>query len=160
MNPEMIRLFCQKLQQMERDLSCCLKIEAECCGVSMAQWQSLLEIARKEEPSLAQVAVGLGLDTSTLSRMVNNLVNLGLVNRVLNPEDRRYVSLTLTDHGKTVCSAIESSINSYILKVFDAIPIEKQSQVVESVALLADAVNRCSGQCDCDLGVVSNLKME
>jgi len=125
----------------------------------MAQCQSLLEIA-KEETSVVKVASRLGLDTSTLSRMVNNLVNLGLVNRVLNPEDRRYVSITLTDQGKLACGLIEKSINNYILKILESIPLEKQSQVVESVAILADAVNRCNGQCDCYPDIESKLKME
>ena len=159
MDPETIGLFCEKLRQMERDLSCCFKIETECCGVSMAQYHSLFEIAKQEQPSLAEVAAGLGLDTSTLSLMVNNLVILGLVNRVLNPEDRRYVSLTLTDQGKKVCHEIESSISNYIEKIFKAIPPEKQSQVVESIALLTNAVGRCGGQWDCD-PAIAKLRME
>jgi DNA-binding MarR family transcriptional regulator len=156
MNQEKATLFIEKLQQLERELSCCLKVEIECCGVSMAQCQALLEIAKKEETSVVEVASGLALDTSTLSRMVNNLVNLGLVNRVLNPEDRRYVSLTLTAQGKKIGSSVETSISNYILKVFELIPVEKQSQVVESVAILADAVYQCNGQCDCKPDIRSN----
>ena len=160
MDKETIALFCEKLQQLERNLAWCLKNETECCGVSMAQCQSLLEIAKQEETSVGEVASNLGLDTSTLSRMINNLVNLGLVNRVLNPEDRRYVSLTLTDHGKKVCGLIETSISNYIVKIFESIPVEKQQQVVDSVALLAEAVNKCNEPCDCYPDIVSNLKME
>jgi DNA-binding MarR family transcriptional regulator len=148
MDQESLAQFIKKLQQLERDLSCCLKSETECCGVSIAQCQSLLEIANKGEPSLNEIATALGLDNSTLSRMVNNLVNLGLVNRVLNPEDRRYVSLTLTEQGKSICKMIETSNINYIQKVFEHSPTEKQLQVVESVALLADAISRCN----CDQG--------
>jgi DNA-binding MarR family transcriptional regulator len=160
MNKEMIALFCDKLQQLERDLACCLKSETECCGVSMAQCQSLLEIAKQEETSVGEVAANLGLDTSTLSRMINNLVNLGLVNRVLNPEDRRYVSLTLTDQGKKVCGSIEESITNYVAKIFELIPAEKQQQVVENVAILADVINKCNQQFPACRDLINQLKME
>jgi DNA-binding MarR family transcriptional regulator len=150
MDQEILTQFIEKLHQLERGLSCCLKIETQCCGVSMAQRQSLLEIAQNEQTSLVEVAAGLGLDTSTLSRMVNNLVNLGLVNRVLNPEDRRYISLSLTEQGKGLCNSLETSISNYILKILSAIPPEKHAQVVESIALLANAVNQCNEQGDGD----------
>lgn len=149
MDKATITFFCEKLQQLERDLAWCLKSESECCGVSMAQCQSLLKIAKNEETSVVKVAESMGLDTSTLSRMINNLVNLGLVNRVLNPEDRRYVSITLTDQGKKVCHLIEESINNYVARIYDLIPAEKQQQVVENVAVLADAINKCNEQNPC-----------
>ena len=155
MDQKSLSLFIEKLEQLERDLSCCFKLETECCGVSIAQGHSLLEIGKKGEPSLNEIATALGLDNSTLSRMVNNLVNLGFVNRVLNPEDRRCVSLTLTEQGKMVCGLVETSTVNYIRKIFEHIPGEKHSQVIESVAILADAVNQCIGQCNCAPDVVN-----
>ncbi|HBE78945.1 MAG TPA: MarR family transcriptional regulator [Firmicutes bacterium] len=160
MDQEILTQFIEKLHQLEKGLSCCFKIETQCCGVSMAQCQSLLEIARKEQISLVEVAAGLGLDTSTLSRMVNNLVNLGLVNRVLNPNDRRYISLSLTEQGKRLCNSLETSISNYILKILGAIPAEKHAQVAESIALLASAVKQCGEPCNCEPGDPANSSLK
>lgn len=82
----------------------------------------------------------MGIDTSTLSRQINGMVNVGLVNRVLNPKDRRYVLITLTKQGQKVCQSIEERCNKHYTRVFEFIPREKHEQVLESFNLLVEAI--------------------
>src|SRR5512133_88549 len=91
-----IRNFREKLRQLEREIGWQLKSDTECCGVTLAQCHILLEIGKSGEMSIVDLASTLGLDTSTLSRHVNGMVNIGLVDRVLNARDRRFVSISLT----------------------------------------------------------------
>ncbi|MGE5583528.1 MAG: MarR family winged helix-turn-helix transcriptional regulator [Bacillota bacterium] len=149
MDSSRIHLFREKLRQFERDIGWHLKSETGCCGVSIAQCQILLEIARKKEVSIVELAAALGLDASTLSRTINNMVDNGLVNRMLNPGDRRYVSLTLTEQGEKVTGFMEEVYDDYIGKIFEFIPEEKREQALESFLLIADAVNRCNQSFRC-----------
>jgi DNA-binding MarR family transcriptional regulator len=68
----------------------------------MAQCHAVVEIGRAGGISLAELAGLLNLDSSTMSRTVNNLVNSGYVIRELDPKDRRYVTIELTENGRTV----------------------------------------------------------
>jgi len=156
MDIETIRGFREKLRQLEREIGWQLKNDTECCGVTLVQCHIIVEIGNNMETSVVDLATTLGLDTSTLSRHINGMVNFGLVDRVLNPKDRRYVSITLTDQGRKVYRSIEDICNAKYTKLFELIPQEKHQQVLESFYLLVDAfitvgrqdgLNCCEGVC-------------
>jgi DNA-binding MarR family transcriptional regulator len=113
MNIETIRNFREKLRQLEREIGWQLKSDTECCGITLAQCHIILEIGNNGETSVVDLANALGLDTSTLSRHINGMVNVGLVDRVLNPKDRRYVSITLTDQGRKVYRSADAGSRSF-----------------------------------------------
>jgi DNA-binding MarR family transcriptional regulator len=149
METETIRIFREKLRQLERQLGWVLKNDVQCCGISMAQCHALLEIGKKEEIAIVELAALLGLDTSTLSRTIDNMVKAGLVNRLSNPDDRRYVSLTLTRPGKQTYDFIEKANNAFIEMIFAGIPTEKHQQVIESFQILTDAIRQCNESNGC-----------
>lgn len=135
---ELIRILVRNLGVLE-------KSDASCCGVSLTQCHAIVEIGRKERLSLVELAELLGLDKSTMSRTVNSLVEDDLVLRDLDTENRRYVVIQLTENGRNVFQTIEQSMEGYYTAIFSAIPEEKQTQVLESLQLLAEAVrsNKC-----------------
>jgi DNA-binding MarR family transcriptional regulator len=157
MDVEVIRSFREKLRRFEREIGWQLKNDTECCGVTLAQCHILVEIGNTGEMSIVDLAAVLGLDTSTLSRHINGMVNVGLANRVLNPNDRRYVSITLTEQGQKVYRSIEDICNAKYAKIFESIPQEKYQQVLEGFNLLVDAVieaKKTEGPSDCCYGSV------
>ncbi len=67
--------------------------------ISVAQWVVLRTIFENSGVTLNQAAQLVGVDKSSLSRMVERLVQRGLINRA-EGNDRRSVGLTLTATGK------------------------------------------------------------
>lgn len=132
---EMIRLLERKLGILEES-------NVECCKITMAQCHALVEIGRAKNISLNDLAELLNLENSTMSRTVNNLVNSDLVKRDIDPKDRRYVTISLTEGGMKIFEEIENSMNAYFKKVYNSIPDDKRSQVIESIQLLIDAINK------------------
>jgi len=128
-----------------RDLGVLEKNDASCCGVSLTQCHAIVEIGRKEKISLVDLASLLGLDKSTMSRTINNLVKSNLVIRDIDMENRRYVIIQLTEKGSSVFRNIEESMDEYYKCIFNSIPENKRSQVIESLQLLKEAVesNNC-----------------
>lgn len=138
-----------------REYSLLQKNQACGCGTTMAQSQALIEIGRAGEISLVELANLLGLDRSTMSRTVNKLVECGLVSRLEDREDRRYVVLRLTSGGQDTYGTIEGHVLNHYARVLNEIPAEKQGQVLESLALLEGALRKriCScGNPDCTCG--------
>jgi DNA-binding MarR family transcriptional regulator len=140
---EFLGLFREKVRRMERELGWSQKNDIQYCGVTMAQCHALLEIGCRDEVSIVELAAALGADTSTLSRTIDTMVRAGFVNRFSNPQDRRYVSLTLTEQGRAVFDTIDDSFNAYVERVFEFIPPEKHAQVMESLFLLTSALEQC-----------------
>lgn len=128
-----------------RDLGILEKSDASCCGVTITQCHAVVEIGRKEKISLVDLAGLLGLDKSTMSRTINNLVESDLVLRDLDTENRRYVIIQLTENGRNIFRNIEESMNEYYTSIFNSIPENKRGQVMESLQLLTNAVksNKC-----------------
>jgi DNA-binding MarR family transcriptional regulator len=152
MDSGFVKFFRQKVREMQRAPGWSQKNDIQCCGVTMAQCHALLEIGQMGEISIVDLAGILGVDTSTLSRTIDHMVKNGLVGRLLNPQDRRYVSLSLTKEGKAVFDTIEATFDTYFTRVFGFIPEEKHSQVMESLMLLTTALGRCSREYQCCVG--------
>ncbi|MEW5784170.1 MAG: MarR family transcriptional regulator [Bacillota bacterium] len=117
--------------------------------MTTAQCHALMEVGKKYEISLVELADSLGLDTSTLSRTIDGMVQAGLVERRAKPDDRRYVSISLADRGKKVFGDIARTFNDYYTAVFALIPEEKHRQVLESFMLLEEAISKSSNRQCC-----------
>jgi DNA-binding MarR family transcriptional regulator len=126
---------------LARNLGLLDKSEASCCGTTIGQCHSIIEIGAAQEISLNELAEILNLDNSTISRTVNNLVDQHLVIREINPQDRRYIKLKLTDRGWAVYESIEKNMNMYFGSILKDIPEEKHEQIIESLMLLVKAMN-------------------
>ncbi|MFL0266689.1 MarR family winged helix-turn-helix transcriptional regulator [Candidatus Clostridium radicumherbarum] len=135
---ELIRVLVRNLGILEES-------EATCCGTTISQCHAIVEIGRVKEISLNELAELLSLDKSTMSRTINKLVDSGLAIRELYPEDRRYISIKLTNEGIKIFDNIECSMEQYYQSIFTTIPEEKREQVLESLQLIINAAkqNKC-----------------
>lgn len=118
------------------------KVNASCCGLTAGQCQAIVEIGIAKEISLRELAKLLNLDTSTMSRNINILVEQGYVLREMDQEDRRYVKLILSEKGGRICHGLKEAIDLYFSDVLEAIPAEKREQVLESLDLLVNALTK------------------
>lgn len=102
---------------------------ASCCnGISVAQCHTLLEIEKNNEISVSELAGNLSLDKSTVSRTVEGLVNISLVDRVTPKENRRLALLNLTENGKQVCSTINYTNDLYVKRVLKDFSNEEREE--------------------------------
>jgi DNA-binding MarR family transcriptional regulator len=68
--------------------------------MSVPQYRTLAFVYRNEGASLSEVGDHIGLTLPTMSLLVDGLVARGLVSRRTDPEDRRRMTLTLTEAGR------------------------------------------------------------
>jgi Transcriptional regulators len=68
-----------------------------------------------------QIAEILCLETSTISGVLDRMQKKGLIDRVINKEDRREVQVTITEKGKALqqpITEIIDEVNAQVLKDF------------------------------------------
>lgn len=71
-------------------------------GLTLSQWQVLATLSRLDRATMGEVAAFCATDRTTLTRTVDRMVEVGLVQRDRDPVDRRQVRLNLTDKGREV----------------------------------------------------------
>jgi len=144
MKREQIAIVLEKLRILMRESYDVSTDQRSVCDLTYSQCHTLLEVGTRGEVSLVDLASGLGLDTSTLSRTIQSLVMLGLVTRTTNERDRRYVKIELSDEGRKVYEAIGALYYDFIARVFAFIPARKHGAVIEDIGLFADAMKRAN----------------
>jgi DNA-binding MarR family transcriptional regulator len=146
--PENARLLREILRTLVKNLGILEKDEGYCCGLTYTQYCAVIEIGRLSNISLKDLAEKLGLDKSTMSRAVNNLVKQDLLILETLPENRRFVKINLTEKGQCLFNRIESASEQYYQNILGSIPEDKTQQVMESLEFLLESVrkNKC---CNC-----------
>ena len=127
MNTIIIRKFRNNLRHFERQLEM-QNASGCCCGVSLTQCHLLMELNKEDGITVNTLSARLVLDKSTISRTVEGLVNMGMVNMIIPKENRRTTHIYLTDEGNRVCATINSGNDDYFFKAMSAIP-EKDREV-------------------------------
>lgn len=74
--------------------------------VSVTQFRALVVVAGREAIHLAALAQAMGVHPSNATRTCDRLVALGLLDRRDNPDDRRHLSLTLTENGRQLVDRV------------------------------------------------------
>ena len=132
---DQVKLFRENTRRLEMNLGNINKSDCCCCGISDTQCFILVEIGRKPDISVKELAGILRLDKSGISRMVEELVQKEFVERKPSKEDRRYVVLNLTVKGSERFNQIENNTNIKFKSILDRIPEEKRNQVIEALEL-------------------------
>ena len=133
-----VKKFRELLRRFERELF--MQNSCSCCnGVTLAQCYTLLEIESNGKESLTELAKKLGLDKSTISRTVDGLVNVGLVDRTIPADNRRMATIQLTSAGKNICNTINNVNDKYFEDTLSALSETEQPELIR---LLETILNR------------------
>ena len=85
-------------------------------GITQALGYMLINV-REEGIAVSQIALLSGVKSTSLSRMLKNMEELGLIYREADPADKRSVKIFLTDFGKEkrqVAKDVVRRFNEYL----------------------------------------------
>jgi DNA-binding MarR family transcriptional regulator len=94
------------------------------------------------EISLSRLSEYLGLDKSSLSRTVEGLVKLTLLQRKESSEDRRYHSIGLTETCKIFVDSLNKECDDYYRPIYEALPKELRKRIHEDFEALFEAFSQ------------------
>jgi DNA-binding MarR family transcriptional regulator len=104
--------------------------------MSVPQYRTLAFVYRNEGASLSEVCDHIGLTLPTMSTLVDGLVARGLVNRRTDPEDRRRMTLTLTEPGRTRLQSARASTMAYLEDKVRQLPASDRATVTLAMRIL------------------------
>lgn len=112
-------------------------------GMTLLQLTALHVISAQAPVALTDVARALGTGPPATSAMVDRLIRTGLVARASDPQDRRRVQLTITDHAKTMIGEIDLSTARRLQAALNDMGPPGRRYLID---VLRDTVRRSAGQ--------------
>ncbi len=106
---------------------------------SLPQMAALFALDEAGELTVKQVAELLGRSVSATSRLLDQLVERGLVGRREDEHDRRAKRITITEGGRALIAQLERTRAETQWAVVEHLSAEEQAEVARAMALLAKA---------------------
>lgn len=109
--------------------------------VTLPQFRALVLIDIHDAMTVAQLADALGVVPSTATRMCDRLVAKELVDRTVDPANRRQVTLTLRTEGRALIARSTRQRKREINRLLKSIPAGAQADLAEALGLLVQAAH-------------------
>ncbi len=138
---EILSLAYQRFNALQRG-------EKRCFGVTMSQCVALETLLREGRMPVRELSQRMGLDTSTVTRLVDVLVRDGIAQRARDEAgDRRRVFVSLSETGHELAGRLECCADDYCERILERIPAERREDVHEALQHLVKAIDDLPAAC-------------
>jgi DNA-binding MarR family transcriptional regulator len=110
--------------------------------LSVAQMATLMLLDAERGGTVGGLANDLGRSLSATSRLIDQLVRRGLVNRREDNRDRRIKRIGLTERGAELIGGVQRQRSEAQLAVMATLTDTERAQVMRGMSLLAEAASR------------------
>lgn len=145
MSLDLKRQLIAQLVESSRILRNYIEHRAKGRGTTRAQWIVLFQLRQQEGLSQVDLAEVLELQPISLVRLLDRLVNQGLLERRNDPKDRRANRLFLTASGRQLVDDLDSLRDSIASDVLQDVPAEA---IETSLQTLREIKERIKGLAD------------
>jgi DNA-binding MarR family transcriptional regulator len=110
-------------------------------SLTLPQLRSLVALHTCGPIKLAAMAATLGVTPSTALRMAERLQSLGLIDRRVNPDNRREVVLRLTPEGQELVDRVLDHRRAAIRALVERLPARERAGLVPALKALTAAAD-------------------
>ncbi len=108
-------------------------------GLSLSQLSALLHIYRGES-GVSEVGEYLGVSSAAASQMLERLVQMGLVTRTEDPNDRRAKRIALTEEGQRIVEESLTARQTWLNELADSLSGAEKDQIIAALQILIERV--------------------
>jgi DNA-binding MarR family transcriptional regulator len=112
--------------------------------ITLSQYSLLLPLSGSDTARVSDLAAGAGIAPSTASRILDALERRAIIRRARSMEDRRGVTVTLTDHGRAALAQQHEWMRARQLEFFADLPDEERQLVSDLLVRLAALIDELS----------------
>jgi DNA-binding MarR family transcriptional regulator len=116
------------------------------CGVSVTQCYALEVVHDRGALTMGQLAAQLYLDVSTVTRVMDQLVAGGFVQRIPDAKDRRIIRAAITERGTDQVSRIRAGLLEEYRAVLEQLPSGGRESVIKAFGLMLDSFRQRNEQ--------------
>jgi DNA-binding MarR family transcriptional regulator/GNAT superfamily N-acetyltransferase len=104
--------------------------------LSLAEARVLYELAHRSQPTASEIAAGLGLDMSYLSRILQGFSRAKFIRRRPSKSDRRQSTITLTTAGQQLFDSLDRRSSDQVSDMLTSLTSEQQMNLVASMTTI------------------------
>lgn len=130
----------RQLYQFLKNYELCEQLCASQFKVTVAQGYALMSLPREGSVSMNELSQAMGLASSTMTRMVDQLVGKALASRAPDPEDRRVVRVGPTALGQELRADLEKAQQDFLVAAVEDIQEDERSTVLHALDRITSAI--------------------
>lgn len=127
--------FGELLKQFLIDLQSLFRTSTKKLNVTLPQI-TLISSIPIDGINMSTLSHRIGVDNSTLTRLIDILIRNKIVKKIINPNDSRSFIILLTKNGEKLQNKIEQEIDRFGSKLYSKIPMEDQDEIKEVLSTL------------------------
>ena len=149
---ELIFSLYRRFGELQRDEICCQ-------DVTVPQCYTLQLLGREGEMAAGELAEGLGIDASTVTRGIDVLERRGSIER-FRPEkgDRRRVLLRLTKAGRQLTETLNRQAGEAFERLLAQFSSKERTELIRALENLASVLDHLGGAACDPCGVTEKLR--
>jgi len=110
--------------------------------LSFSQVNILMRLLHSGNTGVSEIGEQLGVTNAAARQAVDRLVQLGLIERTEDPEDRRAKRLALTPKGRKLIEKGIEARSQWVEGLTDALTAEQQNMIISALTLLTEAARK------------------
>jgi len=134
---EMVRIPPIVQRKLHRDL---FKVVLEEVGANIApHYMMIMRMIQESGPlSSSEIGEALSIAKSQMTHSVDKLIDLGMVEREHDTEDRRKIEISLTDKGRSMLEQVDETINNHLKGRLAMLSDSELEKLTESFRYIAE----------------------
>lgn len=145
------RAYAHELQdqiyRLTRTFTLVDQVSVGASGVTVAQTYTLLAFPPRDELTMQELSERMNLAGSTMTRMIDRLVEQGLVARTRAETDRRVVRVSLTDRGRETRAHMEHTYQELFARLSGRIDPHDREPFLRALRRVIDALAEVAECC-------------
>lgn len=148
-----LETFVQEIDRLSRtllrNLECCDRVLMGEFNLTASQAYSLLALSEGGELTMNELAREMRLHGTTMTRMVDSLVQKGLAERINDPEDRRIVRVALTAQGQQLVQDLQECKRQFLSAAFVELSDGEREAILKALRSLTTKAKEMGASCCC-----------
>jgi len=134
-------------RRLMRNVECCDRVLTAGYGLTATQAYSLLALHERGEVTMNELASEMRLHGTTMTRMVDSLVEKGLAERRQDPEDRRVVRVGLSATGRETVQELQECKREFLSAAFAELSDSERDTILRAIQRLVSTVEELGSRC-------------
>ena len=126
---------------------CCDRVLMANYDLTASQAYSLLALEELGEVTMNELAREMRLHGTTMTRMLDSLVEKRLAQRKPDPGDRRVVRVSLSAQGQEMVQALQTCKRQYLAAAFDGLSDAEREAILHALQRLASTAEDLGARC-------------
>lgn len=115
-------------------------------GITDGRYRVMYTVSKRESWQMKELAEQIGVSSPSLSIMVDRLVEEGLLNREVDPEDRRAVRISLTDQARSTIDAVRQHLLAGLETLAGGLTDQEKDELLSALQATINAVRKMTGK--------------